>query len=306
MRSSFLVFILIAFINCSSPKNEQTSLPDGVQAISLLGDTLRTASATLPSALEVRIDSLIADAESRNSSTEALIWEARLLGYHGEYRDAISLLSEGLESDPENPELYRHRGHRYLSVREFDLAIKDFEKAAELIEGTEDIVEQDGLPNALNKPTSSLHTNIWYHLGLGYYVTGQYEKAQNAYTECIDASTNDDMMVASMYWYYMSLRRDGKDELAGKVIESIETEMDIIENDGYHKLLLVFKGEFDPNMLLEESSDPLSDATTGYGIGNWHYINGRTDRANEVWQGVYEAGNWASFGFIASEAELAN
>lgn len=305
MRSSFLVFLLFALTNCSSPKNEPTSLPDGVQAISLLGDTLQTASATLPRALEVRIDSLVNEAKSRNSASEALIWEARLLGYHGEYRDAIALLSDGIESDPENPQLYRHRGHRYLSIRKFDLGIKDLEKASELIKGTEDIVEQDGLPNALNKPTSTLHTNIWYHLGLGYYLTGQYEKAQHAYEESINASTNDDMLVASIYWYYMSLRRDGKDELAGQIIDPIESEMDIIENDGYHKLLLVFKGEFDPNMLLGDSNDPLSDATAGYGIGNWHYINGRTARANEVWQSVYAAGNWASFGFIASEVELA-
>lgn len=305
MKSVFLVFLPLIFINCSSPEYNFTSLPDGVQTTSLLGDTLKTASATLPEALKVRIDSLIAVAELTNSDSEALIWQARLLGYNGQYREAVDLLSEGIEADPENPALYRHRGHRYISLRAFDLAIHDLKKASELIKGKSDVIEQDGLPNALNKPTSSLHTNIWYHLGLAYYLTQQYEKAQQAYVECINASTNDDMLVATLYWYYMSLRRDGQDELAGSIIEPIKTEMDIIENDSYHKLLLVFKGEFNPDMILDSENDALSNSTIGYGIGNWHFINGRTNRAIEIWRDVYDAGNWASFGFIASEVELA-
>ena len=62
--------------------------------------------------------------------------------------------------------MYRHRGHRYVSIREFDRAIADLEYAATLIEGTEDEIEPDGMPNAMNIPVSSLHSNIWYHLGL--------------------------------------------------------------------------------------------------------------------------------------------
>lgn len=290
---------------CSTPDQKFTDLPEGVQTVSLLGDTLETDSSMLQQELAERIDSLILLERSRDAETEAVIWEARYLGYNGEYRKAVDLLSKRIEQDSKNPALYRHRGHRYISLRAFDYAIKDLEKAAELIRSTEDVVEQDGLPNEMNSPTSSLHTNIWYHLGLAYYLTGDFEKAQKAYVECINASTNDDMMIAALYWYYMSLRRDGQDEFAGKVIDPVRSEMNIIENDSYHKLLLVFKGEFDPNALLDTETDALSNATVGYGIGNWHNINGRKDRAMEIWQNVYDAGNWASFGFIASEAELA-
>ena len=305
MKKLVCFLCIVFFVQCSSPKEHLSSLPDGVQTISLLGDTLNTSSSTLPLALTNRIDSLIVVSKALNAETDALIWEARRLGYNGEYREAVSLLTEGLEIHPDNPALYRHRGHRYISLREFDLAIQDLKKASELIKGTDDVIEQDGLPNALNKPTSTLHTNIWYHLGLAYYLTQQYDKAQEAYVECISASTNNDMLVASLYWYYMSLRRDGQDELAGSIIDPVETEINIIENDSYHKLLLVFKGEFNPDMILDAETDALSDATIGYGIGNWHYINGRTERALEIWQDVYNDGNWASFGFIASEAELA-
>lgn len=300
------VIIFTGFLlACSTPTQKFTALPEGVQTVSLLGDTLETNSSMLQQELAERIDSLILLERSRDAETEAVIWEARYLGYNGEYRKAVDLLSKRIEQDSKNPALYRHRGHRYISLRAFDDAIKDLEKAAELIKGTEDVVEQDGLPNEMNSPTSSLHTNIWYHLGLAYYLTGDFEKAQKAYVECINASTNDDMMIAALYWYYMSLRRDGQDEFAGKVIDPVRSEMNIIENDSYHKLLLVFKGEFDPNALLDTETDALSNATAGYGIGNWHYINGRKDRAMEIWQNVYDAGNWSAFGFIASEAELA-
>ena len=307
MRFLIIPALLMFLASCSNSSNKTEFLSGNIQAISLLGDTLYTNSSELPERLTVRIDSLIEVAEENNQPMSALIWEARRLGYLGEYKKAVDLLTKGIEENPNNAELLRHRGHRYLSLRKFDDAISDFEKAAQLIDGTEDVVEEDGLPNALNKPTSTLHTNIYYHLGLGYYATGQFEKAHEVYKKSVDASTNNDMMVASLYWYYMSLRRDGQDESAGKALDMVEPDMDLIENSSYHKLLLVFKGEFSADALLEdENNSALDDATLGYGIGNWHYINGRTDRAISIWEGVYaEKESWASFGYVASEVDLA-
>jgi hypothetical protein len=102
----------------------------------------------------------------------------------------------------------------------------------------------------------------------------------------------------------MALKRAGQDGLAGEVLEPIDREMDIIENDSYHKLLLVFKGDFDEKSLLDKTSTPLDNATIGYGLGNWHYINGRTQRAESIFRDVYDSSNWAAFGYIAAEADL--
>lgn len=305
-----LIFVFFVGVSCnqlSPPTFENIPTSSNVQTVSLLGDSLRSGDASLPEELTSRIDSLISVANIEGNEATALIWKARLLGYNGEYRKAIELLTSGLETDNEleKAETLRHRGHRYLTLRAFDHGIKDFVSASELIKDTKDIIEQDGLPNALNKPTSTLHTNIWYHLGLAYYLKEDFENAQKAYQKCIMASTNDDMLVAAVYWYYMTLKRSGQDELAGKIIDPIHSEMEIIENDSYLKLLLVFKGEFESDLLLDEDLDALSNATLGYGIGNWHYINGRKERAKVIWKQVYDSGNWASFGFIASEAELA-
>jgi pentatricopeptide repeat protein len=47
-------------------------------------------------------------------------------------------------------------------------------------------------------------------------------------------------------------------------------------------------------------------AALGYGYGNWLLYNGRTDEARAVFDQMVSAKNqWASFGFIAAEAELA-
>jgi tetratricopeptide (TPR) repeat protein len=305
----FLTFILFGpLIACSSPEQAPLfeQLPEDVQTISLLGDTLKS-NGSLPYELSIRIDSLIELNRSNGDLASANIWQARLLGYLGEYRDAVSVLSEGLESELSNQEqarFLRHRGHRYITLREFDLAIADFERAAILIEGTEDRVEEDGLPNAQNKPLSSLHTNIWYHLGLAQYLRQDYESAVQSYENCYQASTNDDMRVAALYWKYMSLRKLGRDGEAGSLLDRITDETEVIENDSYLKLLMVFKGVFEPGMLLDEESDALSNATVGYGIGFWHDVNGRNERAQQIWQDVYDAGNWAAFGYIASEVEL--
>lgn len=303
----YLFFILITLlVACQPQESAFLRLEGDAQTISLLGDTLRSRATELPESISSRIDSLIDVAEADGDDLATMmIWQARKKGYQGAYREAVELLSAAILEYPEDARLYRHRGHRYITLRAFDLAIQDFEKAAELIQGKQDVVEPDGLPNAQNIPLSSLHTNIWYHLGLAYYLQGNYEDAQLAYQKCILASTNNDMMVAALYWYYMTLRRSGQDELAGTVIEPIEPDMTIIENDSYHQLLLVFKGEFDPDHLLDDEKTALDNATLGYGLGNWHYINGRKERAYQIWQQVYDAGNWAAFGFIAAEAELA-
>lgn len=297
--------LLLLFTLSCSDTGEPEQLPDNVQAITLTGDTLYTNIQELPAAVEQRIDSLIDEAEADHDLTTMLIWQARKKGYKGDYRGAVEVLSAALENTPEEARLYRHRGHRYISLRQFDKAIDDFEKAAELFEGQKDLTEPDGLPNAQNIPLSSLQTNTWYHLGLAHYLKGDYDKAAEAYEQGIRVTNNDDMLVAFLYWHYMSLRRDGDDVQAGKILEEAKTGMNITENDSYHQLLLVFKGVFTPEDILGDDNNALDNATLGYGLGNWHYINGREERARSMWQEVLQSEQKTAFGYIAAESEMA-
>jgi hypothetical protein len=41
------------------------------------------------------------------------------------YSDAIETYTRGIKVAPANAMLYRHRGHRYISTRQFDKAVTD-------------------------------------------------------------------------------------------------------------------------------------------------------------------------------------
>ena len=145
-----------------------------------------------------------------------------------------------------------------------------------------------------------------YHLGLAHYLQGDFERALDAFLECMKVSKNDDMLVATSDWLYMTYRRLGRDDEAAAVLEPINADMNILENTAYHGRLLMYKGEVEPETLLEpEGTDALQLATQGYGVGNYFLYNGDTARATEIFNQILEGGSWAAFGFIAAEAELA-
>ncbi len=89
-----------------------------------------------------QMDRQIADAravyEANPNDPDAIIWLGRRLAYPGRFREAIDVFSEGIKKFPRDARFYRHRGHRYITLRRFDLAIKDLEKAASLIKGKAD------------------------------------------------------------------------------------------------------------------------------------------------------------------------
>ncbi|WP_185958302.1 tetratricopeptide repeat protein [Fodinibius sediminis] len=295
---------------CSSGEKNAAASDSSYQAISALGDTLYAPPLTPEDErrFESELEKARADYENTPEDADALLRYGRYESSLGNYTKAVSLFSEGIENHPKDARFYRYRGHRYITLRKFDDAIDDLKRSSELIYGSEDQPEPPLAATAEgNEETRrTLHTSIWYHLGLAYYLKGSYDQAQNALEECLRLSTNDDTFVAASYWLYMALRRGGKDDLAGDVLDPVAEEMDILENIQYHKLLLVFKGVFKPDMLLEElqNSDALEYATLGYGLGNWHYINGREERARELFQKVYSGEHWPAFGYIAAEEDL--
>jgi tetratricopeptide (TPR) repeat protein len=204
--------------------------------------------------------------------------------------------------------LYRHRGHRYISIRKFDKAIRDFQKAATLAEGRDIEIEPDGLPNKLNIPLSNLQFNIYYHWALAHYLKGAFEKAIPIYEKCMAYSDNDDLITATADWMYMTYRRLGQEEKAQQVLAKIHSDMKIIENDAYYKRLLMYKGEIKPSDLLDlENDDPdelLNLVTQGYGVGNWYFYNGEKGKALEIFRKIVGTDYWSAFGYIAAEADL--
>jgi len=293
-----------------SGTNPDTSPARRAEAVSLLGDTL--VAPPLPETVEAERLARYREAEEALAAApgdaDALIWMGRRAAYLGRYGDAIDVYSQALELHPQDARLYRHRGHRYLTTRQFDAAIADLRRAAELTSGKPDEVEPDGMPNAAGIPTSTLQFNIWYHLALAYYLKGDYASAAEAYAQCASVSVHPDSKVATAYWQVMTLKRLGRAAEAEAVLARITPGMEVIESGGYLELLLLHKGERSAEDLVGPAGGnvTLESTTTGYGVGAWLLMGGDTARAVGVFrQTVAGRDQWAAFGYIAAEAELA-
>ena len=213
----------------------------------------------------------------------------------------------GIELHPGDARFYRHRGHRYLTIRRLDDAVRDFERAHALTRNQPDEVEPDGIPNARGIPTSTLQSNIRYHLALAWYLRGDFTKALPYYQEDLAVGVNPDMVVASSHWLYMTLRRLGREAEAAQVLAPITPEMEIIENGSYHRLLLMYKGLVPADSVLTpaDRADAVQDATVAYGVGNWHLYHGRVAEATAIFERIIRMPQWGAFGYLAAEAELA-
>lgn len=163
-----------------------------------------------------------------------------------------------------------------------------------------------GLPNAKNTPTSTLQSNIWYHLGLAYYIKEDYKKALKAYKECLKVSTNPDMYVATANWLYITLLKLNKNKEAESLLTTVDAGMELIENKDYLEILPLYKNKTeitDPVQYLQNKQG-LELASFGYGLGNYLLEEGKKEMARKVFQVVTESNQWSSFGFIAAETEL--
>lgn len=313
MTFRLLIVLSLASVSaCSTPAPqtpmEQSPAPaPAPEARSLSGQDL-VPPVPIPNQAKLEADLAAAEAAlaAQPDSAEALIWVGRRQGYLWRYRAAIDTFTRGIERFPADARFYRHRGHRYLTVREFAKAEADFTKAASLVAGKPDEIEPDGAPNAAGVPRSTLQFNIWYHLGLAHYLQGHFQQAYDAYVECMKVSTNDDSVTATSDWMWMTLMRLERKADAARVLERITPVMDILENQSYHKRLLMYKGLSTPESLLDTATaDATTIATQGYGVGNYYLVTGQADKAREVLTRVASGSGWNAFGYIAAEADLA-
>lgn len=314
MKKAILTSVAMTALAAACAQNEHTAqtTSDGqatqapvsgeAEATSLFGDPLYAPEPSAEMLEKFRIAKAEYEADPENA--DKLIWYGRRMGYLGRYNEAIDIFSTGIEKHPDDARMLRHRGHRYISTRQFDKAVEDYEKAYEMIQATEDQIEPDGLPNAMNIPLTTLHGNIRYHLGLAYYLTQDWEKARQIYAEDVALSDNDDGVVASTHWLYMILRRMGRDEEAAAVLESISADMNIIENFAYHRACLFYKGEIPYEQAVSAEDVSVMGAAFAYAVANWHLYNEQEDKAFELMRDIIEGPAWSAFGYIAAEVDL--
>lgn len=258
------------------------------EIISLLG-VPHYASAVAEGEELAKLEANLAEAKAAYEldpdDVEKLIWYGRRVAYLWRFHESIQIYSEGIARFPNEAMLYRHRGHRYISIRDFASAKADLSRAAALQDDDFD---------------------IWYHLGLACWLLGDFETALTAYQRCYAITDDDSLKVAITDWLYMTLRRLGRTEEAAALLEPIQPEMEVGENFHYHYRLLLYKGLKTEAELVEAGKNGgLENATLGFGLGCWHLYNDRPDEAFRYFEQIVKGTAWSAFGFISAEAELA-
>ena len=312
MRLAIFIFF-IGLVSCKNYSSQEINLEKTIRspsATSLGGVHLFPLEES--EAVISRKDSLLEIAKSNyyvdSTNLENIIWYGRRTAYLYRYETAIKIYTDGLISHPEAPELFRHRGHRYISARQFDKAISDFKKAAHFARDRDIEIEPDGIPNKLDIPLSNLQFNIYYHWALAHYLKGDFENAAKLYEVCLGYSVNADLYAATTDWLYMTYRRMRNVEKASALLNSINEGMEMVENESYFKRLLMYKGLVDPIQLLDLDNHveeaQLDIVTQGYGVGNWYLYNGEAEKARDIFSKILESQYWPAFGYIAAEAEM--
>ena len=256
------------------------------EVISLLGKKLFATPAEGEELRKLQDDlkEAMLKVEADPDDPENLILYGRRLAYLWRYHEAIEIYTKGIELHPDYAMLFRHRGHRFISIRKFEKAVFDLTRASQL---------------------NDKDFDIWYHLGLAHYLRGEFDEARRAYGKCLGVAEDDDSKIAISNWLYITLRRLGEKDEAEKILEGINEEMEVVENQSYYDLLLFYKGLKPESEIADKAkASDLDLATVGYGIGCWHLYNGDEVEAKSYFEKIVETRYWPAFGYIAAEAEL--
>src|SRR5436190_19100405 len=232
MRKFILPFLFAAISNMTFAQKQNCE--DKQYPAPLLSDSLKKI-------FETNLRSAEKKYRSDSTNDDNIIWYGRRLAYLGNYKEAIDVYTKGINLHPNNARFYRHRAHRYITLRCYDNAIADLKKAIDLIKDQIDEIEADGIPNEKDFPTSTLHTNIYYHLGLAYYLEDDMRQALLAWEKCLDIADNDDMKVATINWLNIVLRKMGRSKDADHHLLDVTKGMEIIENRDYYDILLMYQ-----------------------------------------------------------------
>ncbi len=199
-----------------------------------------------------------------------------------QFREAIQTFTRGLTIAPDNPMLYRWRGHRHLSVRELDRAMADLTRGFAL---------------------DSTNYGILYHLGIVRYARGDYAGAANAFARAQRRPPDAGELAGATDWLWMSLMRAGRTADARAMLDRRPDSLPVA--NAYARRLKLYRGEIAPDSVFTPADTAdVQVATLSYGIGNWHLVRGDTARARHWFERSVRSGGWAGFGFILSEIEL--
>ena len=199
-----------------------------------------------------------------------------------QFREAIATFTHGLEIEPTNALLLRWRGHRYLSVREFDRAFADLTRGGAI---------------------DSTIYGIWYRLGVVQYLREDFAEAAALFAKAQSIAPDAAELAGSTDWLWMSLSRAGRGAEAKAMLDRRPDSKPV--TNAYTRRLQLYRGEIGPEAVLTpKDTEDVQVATLAYGLGNWYFVRGEKAQARSWFERSIQSGGWPAFGFIVSEVEL--
>ncbi len=201
-----------------------------------------------------------------------------------QFREAIATFTRGLEIAPNDAMLYRWRGHRYLSVREFAKAESDLTRGYQL---------------------DSTNYGILFHLGVLRHLQGKFDAAAAMFAKAQPLAPDGGERAGSTDWLWMSLSRAGRAAEAKAMLARRPDTLPAPPGYAYVSRLRLYRGEVTPATLFTagDTAD-VQIATLSYGLGNWYLMRGDSVQAKAAFERAVKSGGWPGFGFMVSEQEL--
>lgn len=277
--------------------------PRPVEATAFSGKPIyRTPS---PADQSAKADADIAAITAKTTLTEADY--VRIAESHiavGRFQDAVKALTAGLAAHPDSYKLRRHRGHRYINVRQIERAIVDLHEAVALMKPADSQVIEyraDGQPNGTYEHW------IWYHIGLYHYLKGDYAAAAAAYQTCVDTATNAGLRIGATDWLWNAWTNAGQPAKAQAAIDAIPAGIEADPQQSYYKRVMLYKGLVEPAAILDVAKPGKDwtggDITTGYGVANWLRHKGDHAAAEAILAKILETPFWSSWAYVVADRE---
>ena len=199
-----------------------------------------------------------------------------------QFREAIETFTRALTIEPQNPMLLRWRGHRYLSLRDFDRALRDLTRGFAL---------------------DSTNYGILYHLGIVHFARGDFMSAADMFARAQRRAPDAAELTGSTDWLWMALSRAGRHDEARAMLARRPDSVRVA--NAYARRLQLYRGEITAEQAVTPAdTGDVNVATLSYGLGNWYLASGDAARAREWFERSIRSGGWPGFGFILSEVEL--
>lgn len=304
MKYVAFLAVLLAAVACNGPRTADQAISEP-ETLGFSGQPLYAAPADAKAV--AKNDSLVKALALKGPLTEDdYIAIGRSQVGIGQFRKAVETYSGGLLRFPDSYRLLRHRGHRYINLRELDKAITDLNRAEELIRSQPDVYEYD----AAGKPGPTYQHNIWYHIGLYHFLKRNYTAGAEAFEKSLATAYKGNDKAGASDWLYNCYMRAGMTDKASAVVKPFTLEFDIEPKDyPYYRRLLLFNNVIQPSELVNEAkpgdSLTLNDMTKLYGLANYYLYRGDSAKSQTLYAKVLQAKAWQGFAYASAELDVA-